>query len=318
MTFYERRSHMAIPSAKRIVSCAITGSIHTPSMSPYLPITPDEISQNAIDAANAGAACIHIHARDPKNGMPSPDLELYREIIDKIRCRNKEVIICITTGGGIGMTVEQRAAVIPEFKPELASMNAGSINWGLFPAMSKINSFKFPWEPKMLSMTKNFIFENTFSSMEQICKIMDENGTKPELEVYDMGHLSNIAYLLAEGIIKQPVYLQFVTGILGGINSTPYDIMNLHYSADRILGRGNYQWSVVGAGKAEYTAATLALLLGGNVRVGMEDSLFLEKGKLARNNAEMVEKMVRIMKELDLEPATPRDAREILALSQEN
>ncbi|KYZ76459.1 3-keto-5-aminohexanoate cleavage protein [Anaerosporomusa subterranea] len=305
---------MAIPNSKRIISCAITGSIHVPSMSPYLPITPDEIAQNAIDAASAGAAIVHIHARNPETGQPSPDMNLYRQIIEKIRAKNEDVMICITTGGGAGMTVEQRAAVIPEFKPELASMNAGSINWGLFPAKEKIKEFKFPWESQMLDMTKNFVFENTFAAMEKVCKIMSENGTKPELEVYDTGHLYNIAYLIQAGIVKPPITMQFVTGILGGISSTPYDIMNLHTTAERLFGKGQYAWSVIGAGKAEYPAAIMALILGGHVRVGLEDNLYLGKGTLAKNNAQLVEKMARIMGELDLEPATPQEARELLGL----
>jgi uncharacterized protein (DUF849 family) len=305
---------MAISSSKRIISCAITGSIHIPSMSPYLPITPDEIAQNAIDAASAGAAIVHIHARNPETGQPSPDMNLYRQIVEKIRAKNQDVMICITTGGGAGMTVEQRAAVIPEFKPELASMNAGSINWGLFPAKEKIKEFKFPWESQMLDMTKNFVFENTFAAMEKVCKIMSENGTKPELEVYDTGHLYNIAYLLQAGIVKPPITMQFVTGILGGISSTPYDIMNLHTTAERLFGKGKYAWSVIGAGKAEYPAAIMALILGGHVRVGLEDNLYLGKGMLAKNNAQLVEKMARIMGELDLEPATPQEARELLGL----
>lgn len=300
---------------KRIISCAVTGSIHTPSMSPYLPITPVQIAKSALEAADAGAAAVHIHARNPENGMPSPDLSLYRQIIDLIRAENTDVIICITTGGGAGMTVEQRAAVVPEFKPELASMNAGSINWGLFPVLEKMKDFTFPWEPQMLAMTKNFIFENTFGAMEKICAIMYENGTKPELEVYDTGHLYNIEYLLNSGVLQPPVFIQFVTGILGGINSTPYDLVNLHTTADRVLGKGNYQWSVIGAGKAEYNMATMALLLGGHVRIGMEDSLYLSKGKLAASNAEMVAKMVRIMNELDIAPATPSEARRILNLT---
>ena len=305
---------MTIPNSKRIISCAITGSIHVPSMSPYLPITPDEIAQNAIDAASAGAAIVHIHARNPETGQPSPDMNLYRQIIEKIRAKNEDVMICITTGGGAGMTVEQRAAVIPEFKPELASMNAGSINWGLFPAKEKIKEFKFPWESQMLDMTKNFVFENTFAAMEKVCKIMSENGTKPELEVYDTGHLYNIAYLIQAGIVKPPITMQFVTGILGGISSTPYDIMNLHTTAERLFGKGQYAWSVIGAGKAEYPAAIMALILGGHVRVGLEDNLYLGKGTLAKNNAQLVEKMARIMGELDLEPATPQEARELLGL----
>ncbi len=305
---------MGISSNKRIISCAITGSIHTPTMSPYLPITPDEIAQNAIDAANAGAASVHIHARNPENGMPSPDLNLFGEIIEKIRAKNKDVIICLTTGGGAGMTVEQRVAVVPEFKPELASMNSGSINWGLFAMASKIKEFKHPWESQMIGLTKNYIFDNTFESMGKMVKTMYENGTKPELEVYDTGHLYNIAYMLQTGLIKPPIFLQFVTGILGGINSTPYDIMNLHTTADRLFGKGNYQWSVIGAGRNEYPVATQALFLGGNVRVGMEDNLYLNKGVLAKNNGELVEKMVNIMKMFDFEPATSDEARELLGL----
>lgn len=307
---------MAVSSTKRIISCAITGSIHIPSQSPYLPITPDQIAQNAIDAANAGAAIVHIHARNPETGQPSPDLELFREIVGKIRAQNKDVIICLTTGGGLGMTVEQRVAVVSEFKPELASMNAGSINWGLFPALDKINDFKFPWESAMLNMTKGFIFENTFLAMETMTKIMNENGTKPELEVYDVGHLYNIAFLLQKGIIKPPITMQYVTGILGGIGSTPYDIMNLHTTAERLFGTGKYSWSVIGAGKAQFPATTMSLIMGGHVRVGMEDNLYLGKGVLAKNNGELVEKMVRIMTELDLKPATPAEARELLALSK--
>lgn len=299
---------------KRIVTCAITGSIHTPTMSPYLPITPQEIAENAIDAAKAGASVVHIHARNPENGAPSPDLKLFKEIIERIREKDEDVIICTTTGGGIGMTVEQRVAVVPEFTPELASLNAGSINWGLFPLIGKIKSFKYPWEEQMLNATKNFIFNNTFESIGEMVKIMYENGTKPELEVYDVGHLYNIAFLVNAGILKTPIYLQFVTGILGGISSTPYDIMNLHTTADRLFGKGNYQWSVIGAGKSEFTATTTGLVLGGNVRVGMEDNLYLDKGVLAKSNAELVEKMVRIMNELSLEPATPDEARKILGL----
>lgn len=305
---------MTVSASKRIISCAITGSIHTPTMSPYLPITPDQIAENALDAAKAGAAIIHIHARNPETGQPSPDLKLYHEIVDRIYAKNKNVVICITTGGGAGMTVEQRVSVVPEFKPELASMNAGSINWGLFPVLDKIKDYKYPWESAMLNLTKDFVFENTFAAMEKMCKIFDENGTKPELEVYDTGHLYNIAYLLGKGIVKGPITMQYVTGILGGINSTPYDIMNLHQTADRLFGKGEYNWSVIGAGKAEYPAATMALILGGHVRVGMEDTLYLSKGTLAKNNGELVRKMVRIMNELDLEPATPDEARELLAL----
>ncbi|MGE5380142.1 MAG: 3-keto-5-aminohexanoate cleavage protein [Methylocystaceae bacterium] len=301
-------------SNKRIVTCAVTGSIHIPTMSEYLPITPQEIAENAVGAAAAGAAVVHIHARDPQNGMPSANLDLFQEIIDRIREHNSEVVICITTGGGAGMTVEERAAVIPKFKPELASCNLGSINWGMFAVGEKYKEFKYPWENVFLEWSKSYIFQNTFADLKQITSIMNENGTKPEFEVYDVGHLYNCAYLLQQGFIKPPIYLQFVMGVLGGILATPYDLMSLHTTADRLFGAGNYQWSVIGAGRQEFPLCTMGLFLGSHVRVGMEDNLYLQRGVKARNNGEMVAKMVRIMGEYDLAPATPAEAREILGL----
>lgn len=299
---------------KRIVTCAITGSIHTPTMSDYLPITPQQIAENALGAAEAGAAVVHIHARNPENGMPSPELKLFEEIISRIREQNQEVIICITTGGGAGMTVDQRAAVIPAFKPELASCNLGSINWGVFSIAARYKEFKYDWEPVLMEMSKGIIFQNTFDDLMKVTAIMQEYGTKPEFEVYDVGHLYNCAYLLQAGYIKPPVYLQFVTGILGGIQATPYDLMTLHMTADRLFGPGNYQWSVIGAGRQQFPICTMGLMLGSNVRVGMEDNLYLAKGVKAKNNAELVGKMIRIIHEFDLEPASPQEAREILGL----
>ncbi len=307
---------MAIPNNVRVISCAITGSIHTPTMSPYLPITQDEIAENALMAASAGAAAVHIHVRNPQNGMPSSDLNIYREVIEKIRAKNTDVIICLTTGGGAGMTVEQRMAVVPEFKPELASMNSGSINWGLFGLSEKIKEWKYPWEPQMMALTRNYIFDNTFESMMKMVTAMEASGTKPELEAYDIGHIYNIAFLIKQGLIKLPVYIQFVTGILGGIQSNYYDIYHMYETAEKVIGKGNYVWSVIGAGKSQFPATTQSLLMGGNVRVGMEDNLYLSKGVLAKNNGELVEKMVRIMKEFDLRPATPDEAREILGIKK--
>jgi uncharacterized protein (DUF849 family) len=300
--------------SKRIINCSITGSIHVPSMSPYLPITQDQIAQNAIDAANAGAATVHIHARNPDNGMPSASLEIYNEIIEKIRAKNKEVIICITTGGGAGMTVEQRVGVVPEFKPALASMNAGSINWGLFPAAAKIKEFKYDWEKAMLEMTKGFIFENTFADMETMIKIMNENGTKPELECYDVGHIYNLKFMQSVGLIVGKPYLQFVLGINGALGSSSYDLINMKQTADRLFGVDGYEWSAFGAGRAEYPICVQNLFLGGHVRVGMEDNLYLGKGVMAKNNGELVEKMARLMKEFDYDIASPAEAREILGL----
>lgn len=302
---------------KRIITCAITGSIHTPTMSEYLPITPAEIADNALGAAQAGAAVVHIHARNPENGMPSPELKLFNEIIERIRDKNKDLIICITTGGGAGMTVEQRAAVIPEFKPELASCNLGSMNWGVFHLAAKYDRFKYDWEPALMEMAKGFIFQNTFADLMKVTAIMEENGTKPEFEVYDVGHLYNCAYLLQAGYVKPPVYLQFVTGILGGIQATPYDLMTLHQTADRLFGPGNYRWSVIGAGRQQFPMCTMGLMLGSHVRVGLEDNLYLAPKVKARNNAELVGKMVRIMQEFNYEAATPQEAREILGLSKQ-
>ncbi|MGE5421795.1 MAG: 3-keto-5-aminohexanoate cleavage protein [Ignavibacteriales bacterium] len=300
---------------KRIITCAITGSIHTPSMSEYLPITPQQIADNAIGAAEAGAAVVHIHARHPENGMAIPDLDVFDEIVNRIRRKNKELVICLTTGGGLGMTVDQRAAVIPHFKPELASCNLGSINWGVFPILEKYgDKLQYDWEKAAAEFVKGFVFQNTFADLFKMTSIMAEAGTKPEFEVYDVGHLYNCAYLVSKGFVKMPVYLQFVTGILGGIMATPYDLMVLHQTADRLFGPGNYQWSAMAAGRNEFPICTQGLLLGSHVRVGMEDNLYVAKGVKAQTNAELVAKIRRIMNELDLEPATPDEAREILGL----
>jgi uncharacterized protein (DUF849 family) len=307
---------MKIASNKRIVTCALTGSIQIPTMSEYLPLTPDQLAQHALDAAAAGASVIHIHARDPKTGQPSADLNIFDEILGKIKAKNKDVNICLTTGGGAGMTTEQRASVVPRFKPALASCNAGSMNWGVFGIAAKFKEFKHPWEPAQLEYCKGMVFSNSFADLFKLTAIMAENGTKPELECYDVGHIHNVQYLIQAGYIKAPVYLQFVTGILGGIGATPYDLINMVQTADRIIGKDNYVWSSFGAGRNEYPICTQALFMGGNVRVGMEDNLHLKKGVLAKNNAELVEKMVRIMSEFDFEPTTPAETRELLGLKK--
>jgi len=299
--------------SKVIVSAAITGSLYTPSMSPYLPITPEDIAHQAIEAARAGAATVHIHTRDPETGRPTSDLELFGKIIESIRSES-DVIICTTTGGGPGMTVEERIAVVPKVKPELASFNMGSINFGIFPLADKVKEWKYEWEEAFVMGTKNNIFQNRFGDLEKICRLMRETGTKPELEIYDVGHLYNTAFLLSEGLLDPPIYLQFVLGILGGISATIYDLVHLKQVADRLFGERNYQWSAFGAGRNEFPICATAVNLGGNCRVGLEDNLYLEKGVLAKSNAEMVEKMVRIIKEFSLEPASPDEARKILKI----
>ena len=210
------------------------------------------------------------------------------------------------------MTVEQRVAVVPAFKPDLASMNAGSINFGLFPMAKMLDNAQFEWEKSYIESTYDFVFSNTFKAMEGMCRIMRDNGTKPELEVYDVGHIYNIRYLLNQGMLEAPVFLQFVTGILGGIGGTIYDLMTLHQTADGVLGTGSYNWSVLSAGRMEFPMCTTAMFLGGHARVGMEDNLYLSKGVLCKSNAELVEKMVKIMRQYDYEPATPNESREIL------
>jgi len=296
---------------KRIITAAITGSIHTPSMSPHLPITPEQIADEAVRACEAGAAVAHIHARNPETGQPSADVNLYREIAAQIKSRCN-IILCITTGGGLGMTVEQRVASIPLLKPELASFNFGSLNFALFHALEIYKDFQFDWERGYLAMTEDFILPNTFKTMNEFSRIFQENGTQPEFEVYDVGMLNNVAFMLERGHIKKPIYLQFVMGILGGIAASPENLMFMFNTAKDAI--GDFTWSVCAAGRHQFNMCTLSLLMGGNTRVGLEDNLYLEKGVKATSNAEQVQKIVRIARELGLEPATPDEARRMLGL----
>jgi len=302
-------------SMKRIVTCAITGSIHSPTMSEHFPATPQDIAQHAIDAANAGAAVVHIHARNEKDGSPSSKLEDFKVIVDKIRSVNKDVVICVTTGGGLGMTIEQRTHIIPHLKPQLASMNCGTINWGLFPLGEKIKDWKHEWEIPYYS-NKEVIFPNTFGGMEGILKMFADHDVLPELECYDVGHLYNLKFMLDKGHIKSKLYVQFVLGITGALGASCYDLINMKQTADRLFGTDTYNWSAFGAGKEEFPVCTQALFLGGHVRVGMEDNLYLSKGVKAKSNAELVEKMIRIMKEFSYEPMTPAEARETLGITK--
>ncbi len=297
---------------KVIISCAVTGAIHIPSMSSYLPITPEQIAREAIAAAEAGASSVHIHARDPKTGEPTMDLGLFQEICKDIN-EKSDVIICITTGGAPTMTPEERMVAVKKFKPELASINMGSINFGLFPLMDKIKEYKWDWEKKYLEKSKDNIFKNTFYDQERIFKIMRDNGTKPELECYDAGHLYNTSYWVDRGAVDPPVWLQLIFGIMGTIQPSVENVVFMKNTADKLFGK-DYVWSVLPTGRHEFNLCTVGAIMGGNVRVGMEDNLYLSKGQLARSNAEMVEKMVSILKQLDLEPASPRETRTLLKL----
>ena len=296
---------------KAVITAAITGSIHTPTMSDYLPITPQQIADEAVEAYEAGAAVCHIHARNPETGLPVPDVNLMKEIITKIKSRCN-IVICITTGGGLGMTTEQRVAPVTLYKPELASFNAGSINFALFPVIARYKEWKFEWEKQYLGMTEDFIFANTFKSMKEYCAKFNETGTKPEFEIYDAGMVNNVAFMIQAGYIKKPVYIQFVMGVLGGITPSSENLMFLVDYANKMI--GDFEFSVCVAGRAQFPICTQSLLIGGNVRVGLEDNIYLEKGRMAKSNAEQVAKIARIARELGIEPATPDEARKILRL----
>jgi uncharacterized protein (DUF849 family) len=297
---------------KFVLNCAVTGAIHTPTMAPYLPIKPAEIAAQAIEAASAGASTVHVHARDPETGMPTGNTDIMGEIVSTIHAKC-DVVICITTGGGMNMTVDERVAAVPVFKPELASCNLGSMNFALFPVLEKIKEWKTDWEPQYLEMSKDFIFRNTFADLERILKVFEASGTKPEFEAYDIGHLHNAHHFFSKGRIATPFYVQFVTGILGGIASTIPHLVHMKQTGESLFGK-NFIFSTIGAGKHEFPLATTSILLGGGARVGLEDNLWLSAGQMARSNAELVEKMVRIAKELGYEPASPDETRQMLKL----
>lgn len=291
---------------KAVITAAITGSIHTPTMSDYLPITPKQIADEAVRACEAGAAVCHVHARNPETGMPVPDLNLMKEIITGIKSRCN-MVVCITTGGGFGMTIEQRVAPVDLYKPELASFNAGSINFALFPVIPRFKEWKFEWEKQYLGYTEDFIFPNTFKSMREYCAKFSETGTKPEFEIYDSGMVNNVAFLIQAGYVKKPVYIQFVMGVLGGITPSSENLLFLVDYAKKLI--GDFEFSVCVAGRAQFPICTQSLLIGGNVRVGLEDNLYLEKGRMAKSNAEQVAKIVRMAGELGIDPATPDESR---------
>ena len=298
--------------SKFIVTAALTGAIHTPTMSPHLPITPDELAEEARRASEAGAAVLHMHARDPETGQPSADSNLFGEILARIKT-SCDAVVCTTTGGGIGMTVEQRVSVVKTYSPELVSLNAGSLNFALHPILDKIQEFKNDWEPQYLAMTEDFIFPNTFKTLREFSEFFAAENTKPEFEIYDAGMINNLAFLLQAGNVKKPIYLQFVLGILGGMPATVNNLVFLVNSAREIIG-DDFVWSVCAAGRHQFTMCNLALLMGGNTRVGLEDNLYLEKGRMAQSSGEQVEKIIRIGREHGQEPATPDEVREILGL----
>ena len=304
---------MSDSSKKIIITCAITGGIHTPTMSEYLPVTPDQIAEQAIAAAQAGAAILHLHARDPVDGRPTPDPAVFMQFLPRIK-QSTDAVINITTGGGLTMTVEERLAAPLQTAPEMCSLNMGSMNFALHPLADRYSNWKFPWEEPYLRGTKDFIFRNTFGDIERIYKLLGEGrGTKFEHECYDVGHLYNLAHCLDRGFFKPPVFLQLIFGILGGIGADPANLLFMKQTADRLFG-DQYRWSVLAAGRQQMPFAAQAAMLGGNVRVGLEDSLFISRGKLATSNAEQVSKIRRIVEELGLEIATPAEARQALGL----
>jgi uncharacterized protein (DUF849 family) len=303
---------MAAVRERVIVSCAVTGAIHVPSMTPHLPITPQEIAQGAIGAAEAGAAIVHLHARDPESGKPSHDPAVFAQFLPQIRdaC---DVVVNITTGAGHGMTLEERTAAARAFAPELCSLNMGSMNFGTFPMLATIPELTRDWERDYLELTRDYVFRNTFKDIEWIVRTLGEQGTRFEFECYDVGHLYNLAHFVDAGVVVPPLFVQSVFGILGGVGPDVENLMHVKATADRLFG-SDYQWSVLGAGRHQTRLVTIGALIGGNVRVGLEDSIYLQRGVLADSNAAQVAKIIRILRELSLEPATPDDTRTMLGL----
>ena len=297
-----------------IITCAPTGGIHTPTMSPHLPITPDEIATASIEAAEAGASIIHLHARDPQTGKPDPSPETFMQFLPRIK-QSVDAVVNVSTGAGLGMTMDERLAAATGASPEMASLNMGSMNFGIFPLLEKYSGWQHEWEPEFLGMTRDFIFPNTFATIEYALKNLGEvHGTKFEFECYDLGHLYNLKWFVDKGLIKPPFFIQMVFGILGGMGAELDHLVHLHRTADRLFGAENYEWSVLAAGKAQMPFATQSAMLGGNLRVGLEDSLYIGKGELATSNAQQVTRIRQIVEHLGLTVATPAEARERLAL----
>ena len=300
-------------SGKVIITCAVTGSIHTPTMSPYLPVTPDEVASQAISAAEAGAAILHLHARNPKDGSPTPDPAVFMQFLPRIKQATKAVVN-ITTGGGHKMTLEERLAAPLRASPEMCSLNMGSMNFGLYPMLARYKEFKHEWEKPYLENTKDLIFRNTFADIERILKDLGQaHGTRFEFECYDVGHLYNLAHFVDRKLIEPPFLVQTIFGILGGIGADPENLAHMKRIADKLLG-DSYHWSILAAGRHQMPFITMGAIMGGSVRVGLEDSLYLGKGQLAKTNAEQVTRIRAILENLSLEIATPTEARTMLAL----
>ena len=297
--------------SKRIFTAALTGAIHTPSMSPYLPITPKQLIDEAIAVYEAGGAGAHLHVRDPKTGLPDANQEIFREIASEVK-KHCDIILCTTTGGRLGEPVENRLRVVTSLKPELATLNAGSLNFALFHIADKFKDWQYDWEKEYLENTEDFIFPNTFKTMRQFLEVFTRMETKPEFEIYDVGMINNLAFAIEAGYTKKPVYLQFVMGILGGIPASPENLVFLVETARKAI--GDFEFSVCVAGKAQFPLCTQSLIMGGHARVGLEDNLYLDKGILAKSSAEQVAKIIRIAGELGIEPASPQEARRILGL----
>jgi uncharacterized protein (DUF849 family) len=298
---------------KVIISCAITGAMHTPTMSDALPLTPAQIAAESIDAAAAGAAIIHLHARKPADGEPTGSPDVFAQFLPEIH-RHTDAVINLTTGGSPTMSVADRLAAAIRFKPEMCSLNMGSMNFAIFPAANRIHRWKHAWEEPYVRNSDDFIFRNTFRDIAYILQTMTDSGTKFEHECYDVGHLYNLAHFIERGLVKPPFFVQLIFGILGGIGADLDNLVFMKRTADRLFGPGNFQWSVLAAGRHQMPFLTQAALLGGNVRVGLEDSLFIERGRLAASNAEQVHKIRRILAEMGSEPATPAEARTMLGL----
>ncbi|WP_068083013.1 BKACE family enzyme [Novosphingobium rosa] len=298
--------------SKVIITCAITGGIHTPSMSPYLPVTAQEIADSAVEAAEAGAAIVHLHARNPEDGRPDQRVEAFEPILRSIGQRSG-VVCNITTGGAPGMTVEERVGPAAHWQPEVASLNMGSMNFGLFPMLKRFKDFKHAWEPAMLEASDDFIFRNTYRDIRYCLEKLNATGTRYEFECYDTAHLHNLHYFWREGLVKAPLFIQTVFGLLGGIGAHPDEVLHMKRTADRLFGDA-YNWSVLGAGAAQMKVAAMGAAMGAHVRVGLEDSLWLGKGQLARSNADQVRQVRQILEGLGHEVATPDEARAILSL----